>query len=39
MKEVGKDYDSGYYGNQSVQCIAVKKLTRGLWESELFPMT
>jgi len=39
LKEVGKDYKSGYYGNQSVQCIVVKKLTRSLWESELFPMT
>ena len=39
MKEVGKDFDSGYYSNQSVQCIVVKKLTRSLWESEMFPMT
>ena len=39
IKEVGKDSGSNYYGNQSVQCIVVKKLTRNLWESELFPMT
>ena len=28
-----------YYGNGTTQCIVVKKLTRSLWESELFPMT
>ena len=39
MKEVGKDVNTGYYGNQSVQCIVVKKLTKGLFESEMFPMT
>jgi hypothetical protein len=39
LKEVGKDYNSGYYGNQSVQCIVVNKMTRTLWESEMFPMT
>jgi len=39
MKEVGKDVNSGYYGNQSVQCIVVKKMTKGLFESEMFPMT
>lgn len=39
MKEVGKDVNNGYYGNQSIQCIVVKKLTRSLWESEMFPMT
>jgi hypothetical protein len=33
LKEVGKDYNSGYYGNQSVQCIVVNKMTRTLWES------
>jgi hypothetical protein len=39
MKEVGKDVNTGYYGNQSVQCIVVKKLTKGLFESSMFPMT
>ena len=39
LKEVGKDVSNWRYGNQTTQCIVVKKLTRGLWESELFPMT
>jgi hypothetical protein len=39
IKEVGKDVQQGYYGNQSVQCIVVKKLTKGLFESDMFPMT
>ena len=39
MKEVGKDVKKGYYGNESVQCIVVKKLTKGLFESTMFPMT
>ena len=39
LKEVGKDVNTGYYGNQTVQCIVVKKLTKGLFESDLFPMT
>ena len=39
IKEVGKDVDRGYYSQGSTQCIVVKKLTRSLWESELFPMT
>ena len=39
MKEVGKEVNDGYYGNQSVQCIVVKKLTKGLFESDMFPMT
>jgi hypothetical protein len=40
LKEVGKDASAGYYSRgDSVQCIVVKKLTRGLWESDLFPMT
>ena len=39
MKEVGKDVNSSYYGSGTTQCIVVKKLTRGLWESEMFPMT
>ena len=38
LKEVGKDAGR-YYGNGTTQCIVVKKLTRSLWESELFPMT
>ena len=39
IKEVGKEVNQGYYGNQSVQCIVVKKLTKGLFESPMFPMT
>ena len=39
MKEVGKEVNNGYYGNQSVQCIVVKKMTKSLFESDLFPMT
>jgi len=39
MKEVGKEVNQGYYGNQSVQCIVVNKMTKGLFESQLFPMT
>ena len=38
LKEVGKDADRWGYG-RTTQCIVVKKLTRGLFESELFPMT
>jgi hypothetical protein len=39
LKEVGKDVYNWRYTNQTTQCIVVKKLTRSLWESELFPMT
>ena len=39
LKEVGKDVSQGYYSNESVQCIVVKKLTKSLFESEMFPMT
>ena len=39
MKEVGKEVNQGYYSNQSIQCIVVKKLTKGLFESSMFPMT
>ena len=39
LKDVGKDVDRGYYSQGTTQCIVVKKLTRSLWESELFPMT
>ena len=40
LKEVGKGVnDSYYYSNQTTQCIIVKKLTKSLWESEMFPMT
>jgi len=39
MKEVGKDVNQWRYSNQTTQCIVVKKLTRGLWESDMFPMT
>ena len=38
LKEVGKDADRWGYG-RTTQCIVVKKLTKGLWESEMFPMT
>ena len=38
LKEVGKDADRWGYG-RTTQCIVVKKLTKGLFESELFPMT
>jgi hypothetical protein len=38
IKEVGKDADRWGYG-RTTQCIVVKKLTKGLFESELFPMT
>ena len=39
IKEVGKGVSNHYYGNSSTQCIVVKKLTKSLFESELFPMT
>jgi len=39
IKEVGKDSNNSYYGNGTTQCIVVKKLTKSLLESELFPMT
>ena len=39
LKEVGRDVSNWRYTNQTTQCIVVKKLTRSLWESELFPMT
>ena len=39
IKEVGKDVDRGYYSQGTTQCIVVKKLTKGLFESEMFPMT
>ena len=38
LKEVGKDADRWGYG-RTTQCIVVKKLTKGLFESDLFPMT
>jgi len=38
LKEVGKDADRYGYG-RSTQCIVVKKLTKSLFESEMFPMT
>ena len=37
IKEVGKNDGYGY--TRSTQCIVVKKLTKSLFESELFPMT
>ena len=40
MKEVGKGAEyGGYYNNQTTQCIVVKKLTKSLFESDMFPMT
>jgi len=40
IKSVGENLDSGW-GNvqRGIECIVVKKLTRSLWESEMFPMT
>ena len=38
LKEVGKDADRWGYG-RTTQCIVVKKLTKSLFESEMFPMT
>ena len=38
LKEVGKSAD-GYGYNRSTQCIVVKKLTKSLFESQMFPMT
>ena len=39
IKEVGKGVNHHYYSQGSTQCIVVKKLTKSLFESELFPMT
>ncbi len=39
LKDVGKDVDRGYYSQGTTQCIVVKKLTKSLFESEMFPMT
>ena len=38
LKEVGKSAD-GYGYVRTTQCIVVKKLTKSLFESEMFPMT
>jgi len=38
LKEVGKKADGYGYG-RTTQCIVVKKLTKSLFESEMFPMT
>ena len=38
LKEVGKNAD-GYGYARTTQCIVVKKLTKSLFESEMFPMT
>ena len=38
LKEVGKHAD-GYGYARTTQCIVVRKLTKSLFESELFPMT
>ena len=40
LKEVGKNvHESGILGVRSTQCIVVKKLSKSLFESEMFPMT
>ena len=40
IKEVGKNvHESGILGVRSTQCIVVKKLSKSLFESEMFPMT
>jgi len=39
IKQVGKDASRGYYNNQTTPCIVVKRMTKSLYESELFPMT
>jgi len=36
MKEVGKDVNTGYYGNQSVQCIVVKNLLKDYLNHKCF---
>ena len=39
LKEVGKGASGDYYGNPTTQCIVVKKLTKSLFESHLFPLS
>ena len=39
LKEVGKGASTDYYGNPTTQCIVVKKLTKSLFESHLFPLS
>ena len=39
IKQVGKDASRGYWNNQTTPCIVVKRMTKSLYESELFPMT
>ena len=41
IKSVGSGVDNGYgyYKQKGIECIVVKKLTRSLFESEMFPMT
>ena len=39
LKEVGNGSNDSYYGNKTIQCIVVKKLTQSLYESDLFPLT
>jgi hypothetical protein len=41
IKSVGNGVDNGWgnYPQKGIDCIVVKKLTRSLFESELFPMT
>jgi len=39
LKEVGNGANDSYYSNNTIQCIVVKKLTKSLYESDMFPMT
>ena len=41
IKSVGEGVDNGWgnYPQKGIECIVVKKLTRSLFESEMFPMT
>ena len=39
LKEVGKGASNDYYGNPTTLCIVVKKLTKSLFESHLFPLS
>jgi len=39
IKQVGNGTRTGYWNNQTTPCIVVKRMTKSLYESELFPMT
>ena len=39
IKQVGNGTITGYWNNQTTPCIVVKRMTKSLYESELFPMT